>query len=356
MILILKNKLVERGINVEVLSSSGGDFNIHRFLSTSSGFYGLIPFWEQAARYIIKKANKFDALWMHAPIFLNNYNFDGINTLISFHTTYNGFYEAYRKQGYLFLMAYYELAKTIERHMFKSLNKNNTLQVTAVSPSVAEEISANGLCYSPKVIYNGIEINKNCSMSKQTAREYLNSKYLQNFLKNDFILLYIGRITEQKRPFEMLNYFKKIKAINPNTRLIICGKGNLLYKLKEKAKFEQKVTILGYVSSEDLNIMMKASDAFLSLSCYEGFPLAVLEAAAQGLPLILSDIPPHVQVIRSKIGTGVILSEKYEVPEPKKILEHINELKSSAEVNINKVIQNFSWDAITNQYLKLLFP
>lgn len=51
----------------------------------------------------------------------------------------------------------------------------------------------------------------------------------------------------------------------------------------------------GYVSN--LWHLMKRADAFVSLSRFEGCPNAVLEAAACGSPLVLSDIPAHRELL-----------------------------------------------------------
>lgn len=46
----------------------------------------------------------------------------------------------------------------------------------------------------------------------------------------------------------------------------------------------------------DVGVYYKSADIFLSASRTEGMPYAVLEAAFCGLPLVLSDIAPHVQL------------------------------------------------------------
>ena len=43
--------------------------------------------------------------------------------------------------------------------------------------------------------------------------------------------------------------------------------------------------------------IIKKSDVFVSASKYEGFPISILEGMIYGLPMILSSIPPHREMI-----------------------------------------------------------
>lgn len=58
----------------------------------------------------------------------------------------------------------------------------------------------------------------------------------------------------------------------------------------EKSK-PQNVTMMG--SRSDIPQILAALDVFISASTHEGIPLSVLEAGAQSVPCVLSDIPGH---------------------------------------------------------------
>ncbi len=168
--------------------------------------------------------------------------------------------------------------------------------------------------------------------------------------QHDRVLLFIGRITEQKQSLLLAKLFEPILTETGN-HLIIIGKGNLFRKLKETAQHQGNLHVLGHV--ENIIPFLKAADAFVSLSCYEGLPLAVLEAASLNIPLILSDIPPHRWIINSKLGHGILVDSNK--PSLKQILNFLNDLEKSNKITIESpFLKQFTWENITDQYLKLL--
>lgn len=67
-----------------------------------------------------------------------------------------------------------------------------------------------------------------------------------------------------------------------------------------------KVRFAGMLPRESVYAEMKASDGFLSTSIIEGMPVAVLEAMAAGIPLVLSDIPPHREIADGLSGVQFV--------------------------------------------------
>jgi glycosyltransferase involved in cell wall biosynthesis len=342
----LEKGLEKRGQYIKVLSRKGANYNISTPFDKLPGLAGLLPFWQQATKYIAKNASKYDIIWLHSPIFYKTTGLQNVNILFSNHTTYFGFYQAYKKSGFTSLLPYYCLVSNLERGMFRELSKHNSAVITAVSPSVAQEVSNNGLGFLPEVVPNGIESSIKISLSKQLARESLAKDYSLPLKVGDLVFLYLGRITEQKMPFKLLEYFRAVNQVIPNAVLVICGRGNLLSKLKKEVRRNENIHLIGFASSENLGLLFKASDLFISLSCYEGLPLAALEAARNGLPLILSDIPPHRWLLTSKIGRGIIISDFENCSDKiKKLALSSTDLPDNGE---------YDWEGIIDQYLRLM--
>jgi glycosyltransferase involved in cell wall biosynthesis len=67
-----------------------------------------------------------------------------------------------------------------------------------------------------------------------------------------------------------------------------------------------KVRFPGMLPREEVYAAMKIADGFLSTSTSEGMPVAVLEAMAVGLPLVLSDIPPHREIADGLTGAQFV--------------------------------------------------
>lgn len=345
----LRGKLLKKGVNVDVLSRGDADINITNAFTSLPGLVGLIPFWQQTADFISKVFKDYDIVWLHAPLLISikklNY---AKKVIVSFHTTYYGFYKAYKSHGITNLLPYYYLANKLENHFLNQISHNKNMIITAISSSVADELSSNGLVFSPHIIPNGFEIDYHGTFDKYNARAILHQKYSLQLSEKDQLFLYIGRITEQKQIFLLVNLFKKINLnSNANIHLIIIGSGNLFKKLNQKSYSKYNIHILGYVPIEILLIAQKAADAFISLSCYEGLPLTVLEAASLNLPLILSDIPAHRWMIKSGMVNGLLIDSIN--PSPTKIVNFL-----SADLKEKKVKRAHNWEKVADQYMQLL--
>lgn len=76
-----------------------------------------------------------------------------------------------------------------------------------------------------------------------------------------------------------------------STFLLVGPSGDDHYWQELKAKCPSNVAMLG--SQDNISELLSLADFYVSPSHHEGIPLAVLEAGAQGVPAVLSDIPGH---------------------------------------------------------------
>jgi glycosyltransferase involved in cell wall biosynthesis len=89
------------------------------------------------------------------------------------------------------------------------------------------------------------------------------------------------------------------EAAGEESRLQIIGTGSLesaVTEMVEARGLEGRVDATGLVPRDEVFRAYAQSDLFVSVSHGEGLPVAVMEAMAAGLPVVLSDIPPHREV------------------------------------------------------------
>jgi glycosyltransferase involved in cell wall biosynthesis len=82
----------------------------------------------------------------------------------------------------------------------------------------------------------------------------------------------------------------------------------------------------GAIWRRDLVLPLVAgSHVFVSASRFEGMPISILEAMAVGLPMVLSDIPPHREVA----GEGATY---FSPDRPRELADRLGELAADPEL------------------------
>ena len=107
------------------------------------------------------------------------------------------------------------------------------------------------------------------------------------------LILAAGRYDPGKNYVALVQALQ-IVARNCNIRAIFCGEGPDEPAIREAvdlADLRDRILLAGF--RQDVWSLMKASDLYVSISHFEGTANTVMEAAACGLPLVLSDIPEH---------------------------------------------------------------
>jgi glycosyltransferase involved in cell wall biosynthesis len=123
------------------------------------------------------------------------------------------------------------------------------------------------------------------------------------------LVLFAGRLTEQKDPESVLAALATVLQ-RPQTVAVIAGDGPLratLVSLAQQRGIHTRVRFPGYL--ENLWAWMKRASVFVSPSLFEGHPNTVLEAAACGCPLIVSDIPAHREFLDDRSALFVPTAE-----------------------------------------------
>lgn len=100
------------------------------------------------------------------------------------------------------------------------------------------------------------------------------------------VVLFVGRLSEPKGVHVLLDAWARAA---PPLRLVIAGTGPLEASLRQSAP--ASVTFTGLLSHEATrDLMLEARALVLPSVWYEGQPLVLLESAAAGLPVLLSDL------------------------------------------------------------------
>ncbi len=108
----------------------------------------------------------------------------------------------------------------------------------------------------------------------------------------------IGRLHEQKGMDHFVRAAASVRHSRPDCHFLIVGAGPLEGQLRAAAKglhLEGALTFLGHC--DDVPAVLRATDAFVLASLWEGMPNVVLEAMAAGAPVVATRVEGTVDLI-----------------------------------------------------------
>lgn len=163
---------------------------------------------------------------------------------------------------------------------------NNSDFIVGVSNLIKHDLITNYNIIGNKIvtIYNPYDLQR----INILANEKINSKYMDIF--KDKTIITIGRLNHLKGHWHLIRAFKKVHDYDSNFKLVILGEGELREYLEELINdldLENNIFLLGFKSNPYKYI--KRSSIFVLPSLSEGFPNALAESMACGLPVISTD-------------------------------------------------------------------
>ena len=138
------------------------------------------------------------------------------------------------------------------------------------------------------LIYNGIKL-ADYAYHEEARRRIRES----HDIAGCFVLGHVGHLAPVKNQSFILKLLPDILERNEKAMLLLLGDGQDREKLLEEAgKLGIKDHVLFTGNVSNVGEYMSAMDVFLFPSLYEGMPLAMVEAQANGLPCVISDAIP----------------------------------------------------------------
>ncbi|MBR6384460.1 MAG: glycosyltransferase family 4 protein [Lachnospiraceae bacterium] len=201
------------------------------------------------------------------------------------------------------------------------------------------------------VIPTGINTDKYLNADK-SKRDTLRAEY--GIGKDEFILLYAGRLAKEKNLEEILDFLADSRL--NNLRLIVVGDGPHRETLEDKCKengIENRVIFTGMVSPEKIEEYYLIGDVFVSASQSETQGLTYIEAMVSGLPLLCREDECLTDVIEN--GTnGYLYKDKEDFIKMLMVLLNDKEKRISMGQNARRtVLDHFSERAFVKSCEKL---
>lgn len=178
------------------------------------------------------------------------------------------------------------------------------------------------------------------------------------------VLLFVGRIAHEKNIGFLLRVVQQVKINVPDVLFVIAGEGparHSLQKTVHELGIEENVMFIGYLDRDtELNSCYRSADIFIFSSRTETQGLVLLEAMAQGIPVVST----------AELGTRDVLHEGQGVWIAKEELADFSEkiitllCNAEARISLGKKGREYThgWSAskqaerLLNFYQRVLIP
>lgn len=216
-----------------------------------------------------------------------------------------------------------------------------------------------------KVIGEGSSNGVNVSHFNPALFSDIQKQDLKNSLgiaEDETILIFLGRIVNDKGIHELVDAFVNIASKYANVTLIVGGTPEkeldpIKPKTEELLHTHPKIKMAGWI--EDVRPYLAISDVMVFPSYREGFPNVVMQAGAMGVPVIVSDINGSNEIIISGENGFIVPVKNTELLE-KAIADFIeaDSTKYSSEkcrqMIVDRYDQKLIWKLLNEEYESLL--
>lgn len=224
------------------------------------------------------------AIGTFARLFAKQYNIPLVHT---YHTLYED-YVHYITKGY-----FQKSSKKIVEYLTKFYCETTATELIVPTTKIYKLFKEKyRFEKNIHIIPTGIEVERFYSENID-PKEVKNLKKSLNLSKKDFVILFVGRIAEEKNIVFLIEAMKKLSNTHSNIKLIIVGDGPDKEEYESISKslgLEKNIIFTGKASWNDMPYYYHISDVFATASKTETQGLTVIEAMASNvIPVCMRD-------------------------------------------------------------------
>lgn len=267
-----------------------------------------------------------------------------------------GYASKLSKRGYtnILLHLHNDLLNATTLHSKEILN--SLTKIITVSDYIKDRVSTIAKTEKVLTVYNGIDLNL---FSKKFCTPI--NRHAIGIDKNDFVIVYSGRINPEKGISEVIDAMILIKD-RPRIKLLVIGSpffgetsdSTFFHSLNEKAKSLKDIIIFtGFIQYQDVPSYLNIADVAVIPSLWEEpFGLTCVEAMATGLPIITTKKGGIPEVVNNSCA---ILLESHSSPSLSRqiadsIIELYNHPAKCKSMSIESIKRSKLFDK--NDYVK----
>ncbi|MEH2263637.1 glycosyltransferase [Nostoc sp.] len=303
-------------------------------------------FSSQLTTWLWQNAKKYDLLHIHAI-------FSYASTVAMAIARFQGIPYIVRPLGQLCEWSLQQSArrKQIYLNLIERANLNHSQALHLTSEQEQQEVSRLALSPPSFVLPHGLSIPPAIPNARSRLREHLQVP------ADEAIILFLSRL----HPKKGLDYLIPAlgKLTNYRFTFVIAGSGSKEYEAEIESLIvsngmRDRTHFAGFVTGEEKNLFIQGSDIFALTSYAENFGIAVLEALAVGIPVVVTPGVALAAVVQqNKLGYVPELDVQAIAEAVDCYLSHPQAVKDMGDRARKLVLENYTWNHIAENLMEI---
>ncbi len=245
---------------------------------------------------------------------------------------------------------YMQVVSAIEKKQYAS---DNLKKVIAVSRGLRNHLIQHYGCSPSKIVCipNGVDIDRFSPSKRVHYRKPVRERL--GLHEKDFLLIFVGGDWGRKGLYLVLHAIANLQ--DSRVSLLVAGHDRLEARYRQLAYrlgIERRIHFLGHCT--DVVPYLAASDAFIAPSSYESFSIAMLEAAAMALSLIVTKIDGAEELVGDGVNGFFVKQDPHRIADTISALVKDRKLLQRLSLMARQVVvQKSTWDLIVERTLKV---
>ena len=206
----------------------------------------------------------------------------GIPVIASTHTMWEDYYRYYLFAGSLIPKSVIrKVVRAVYKDFYAFINVSEKARNYFKEPFMLPEIPST-------VIPNATDGEKFAS-SLCTPEDNIAMREKFGIKKDDFVMLYVGRVVQEKRLSELFDIAASVVKQRKNVKAVFVGSGAMEKPLRERCKklgLEKSIIFTGFIDWTKLYAYYSMADVFITASLSEMHSMTILEALILGKAVV----------------------------------------------------------------------
>lgn len=203
-----------------------------------------------------------------------------------------------------------------------------------------------------KVTYEGVDERLKPDPESVTAKTKLPAEIAKKYKIKKPFFLYVGSVYPHKNLENLIKAFKLLGRVRYRL-VIVCARSvfrERLVRTINRLEAQNLVDLVDFIPDEELRIFYQLAEAYIFPSLAEGFGLPGLEAMANGLPVLASQIPTLREIYQQA-------AQYFDPLSPEDIAQKIMDFLRNSQQRDRlrkegyKIVELYSWEKMAKETL-----